>query len=171
MGVEYDLVSDSAKEAYELGKGYWGWLKSREPPWIVWDSFPNDEMTFKTDATTMIRYVEKVFEASSFDSPRERHDYAARIGTEIAAFMAKNPDWRLKDDASDDYSVTLSGEHLHKDMPPDWPCYKLAGSRYGSSLFICEACKGRVSDGCRACGGSAWIEWTREGSRPYRSRT
>lgn len=160
MGVEYDLVSDASKEAYELGKGYWGWLERREVPWSDEGADPEE---FKTDEESMIRYVGYVFNDFAFGGADEHRDYAIRVGTEIATFMAKNSDWKILDDSNNDYSVTLSGEQLHDDTPEDWPCYKFAGCRYESTLFICEACKGRDSRGCTSCGESAWIEWTREG--------
>lgn len=166
MGVEYDLVSNTSKEAYELGKGYWGWLQRREVPWSG-DGADLEE--FKTDTESMIRYVGYVFNDFALGGADEHRDYAIRVGTEVVAFMVRNPDWKVLDDACDDYDVTFSGEHLHDDMPEDWPCYKFVGCRYDRTLFICEACKGRDARGCTSCGSSAWVEWTREGGpKPHK---
>lgn len=111
MGVEYDLISDSAREGYELGKGPWADLERilRNSSW------PANEIT-------------SLLVGDKFDFA-----YAAVVAREIVAFADAHPDWRIIDDCSSDISVVpdADDEELFSDC--DFPVYKRVGTRYRRS--------------------------------------
>lgn len=125
MGVEYDLISDSAREGYELGKGWWGGSEFEK---ALRSNDPVGEVT--------AHMIEDGFEPL----------YAAEVAREITAFASAHPDWRVINDCSSDISVmtdtqrdeTLAEERADEialgydpdDLVDDLPIYKKVGSRY-----------------------------------------
>jgi hypothetical protein len=120
MGVEYDLVSNSTREGYELGKGCWGC-----------DEF---EKALRSD-DPVGEATAHMIEENGFESA-----YAAEVAREIAAFVAAHPDWKIINDAQSEYCVVTDEERdellAEKWWPDDelgsddFPIYKKLGSRY-----------------------------------------
>lgn len=116
MSVEYDLISDSAREGYELGQG----------PWAQ-DAFAK-----------ALRSADPVGEVFSFlVEDHYEPQYAKRVAGEIAAFVVAHPDWRVVDDCGGwDGSVVSNGrlailvDEGCDPMDPNFPLYLRVGSRY-----------------------------------------
>ena len=125
MGVEYDLISDSAREGYELGKGPWGM-----------DEFPDALRTADPIAALVLLFAE---EERGFTP-----EYAKEIAKEIVAFATAHPDWRVVNDhggwdgsvmsdeeiAEERAEAIAEGEDLPDVNDPDFPVYRRVGSRY-----------------------------------------
>ena len=133
MGVEYDLVSDSAREGYELGKGPWGMdefaeaLRSSDPVAAIVALLADEEEGF---------------------SP----EYAREIAEEIAAFARAHPDWRVINDAQSDIYVadeTEEREMLEEGEDPNdpiCPVYRRVGTRYRETVSAAEIFKARPEE-------------------------
>jgi hypothetical protein len=114
MGVEYYLVSDSAKVGYELGK---------------YMHETRDALREPDPVAAIVRFM---MEASPLDDLA----YATKIAAEIVAFAKAHPDWRMTDDCSSDIAVMTDAdrEEDRREFPEDadWPVYRQVGSRYVS---------------------------------------
>jgi hypothetical protein len=162
MGICYDLVSDSTMESFELGKSFWNisWYFFQDyrisckfckgsgviPPTPGF-SLP----CVDCNATGMVR--KEGFRPTSYeelityfrskldeDDSTEKEDnlkYIVTMTSRIWDFMEKHPDWKLLNDASDDYSTFDTKEKLEADKIKwpskhrwGWPRYIQVGTRY-----------------------------------------
>jgi len=122
MGVEYYLVSDSAKVGYELGK---------------YMHETRDALREPDPVAAIVRFM---MEAPPLDDLA----YATKIAAEVVAFVKAHPDWRMTDDCSSDIAVLtdearaeLRVEDVAMGEDPDefeddFPTYRQVGSRYVS---------------------------------------
>jgi hypothetical protein len=124
MGIEYDLISDTTKEGYELGKGPWGG-----------DDF---EQLLKSASLKDI--------AAFLVEHKYPPDYSDVIAREVVEFAAAHPDWRIIDDCSCEIWVAtdelraeaIADLELGEDIDdPDFPIYRKVGSRYRGCATMC----------------------------------
>lgn len=117
MGVEYDVVSDATREAYELGKG--AWSEIFEAAKVL--SYENLEAC-----------IAGWFGVGDRDHERELRDWCGRVARELKAFLDSHPDAKLVNDACHDYATYQEQpDEYFKDFSwEQWPQYKLVGSRY-----------------------------------------
>lgn len=99
MGIIYSLISDATGEGYDLGKGPW------------WDEAFSLALRSPAPASAVAVFLTRDEPHCKFDG-----DYARDIASEMAAFAAARPDWRVINDASDDGESEAN--------------YKRVGSRY-----------------------------------------
>lgn len=114
MGIEYDLISDSARVGYELGKGPCG-------------DEEFSELLKSGNVEDLERFIAE--EESGFPA-----DYIRDIVVKIVEFAAKYKDWRVINDCSSDISV-VSNEQKAEILEsfgddPSFPLYERVGSRY-----------------------------------------
>lgn len=117
MGVEYDLVSDTSREGYELGKG----------PWSTEEFL---QALHNVDANAISDLMLK-------EGWSEIHrGYCERVAADVIAFVSVYPDWRLIDDGSSDITVVDVDEWcelVDQGCDPDdseFTLYRRVGSRY-----------------------------------------
>lgn len=113
MGVEFFLVSDSTRDAYELGKGAWSVLDMRPIT-------PDDLRT-------------KIVHALGEKFEQEYRPTFERIFDELGAFMSSHPDWKLTDDTGGRGEVWIADhdEDLPRELGDDFTqVYFKRGSRY-----------------------------------------
>lgn len=150
MGICHDLVSDSKKESYDLGKSFWG---------INWFDFQDSrygdgghpKKAFRPSSyEELITYFNKkvhfeFHEVSDWSSLTQCEvyttEYIVQLAKEIWAFMESHPDWVVKNDTGYDYSTVRNGEtidereaKLNLKDSEDWPIYKEIGTRYTIGL-------------------------------------
>lgn len=90
MGVEYALVCDKTKDAYELGKGPWADWRQAGPPKTL---------------LGVIEFVETwVLRVKQWGGPSTNLtlEYAREVAGEIWSFLEKHPESRVVDDCSGD---------------------------------------------------------------------
>jgi hypothetical protein len=124
MGVEYAVVCDKTKEAYELGRG----------PWAEWKV---EGLPASLDATTL-RLKTWV---SGWPLPLGRRSgpsrraqnlvYAERVAKEIWSFLETHEGCRVIDDCGDDFWHAERQEESVSELEAQGcRVYKLVGSRY-----------------------------------------
>jgi hypothetical protein len=118
VGVEYDIISDSARVGYELGKGPWG-------------DFDFADFVRVGDASKIAAFLINEYRGL-WES-----EYCGEIANAVVAFAAAHPDWRIVNDCSCDITVAddeewqrLVEEEGENPYDADFPIYKQVGSRY-----------------------------------------
>ncbi len=115
MPVEYDLISDVAREGYELGSGVW----------------------YEDAFIKALRSTDPVGEVFAFLVEEDDYEpeYARKVASEIAAFAAAHPDWRVVSEQWD--GAVVDGEWMavlvdegSDPMDTGYPLYRKVGSRY-----------------------------------------
>lgn len=131
MGVEYALVCDKTKQAYELGRGpWWNWKElvplTRESvnkfveEWVGdWD-----EVTLKGG-----RHVRR---EPSKKTKEHNLAYGKQISEEIWSFIEQHPGCRVIDDCGDVF-WSSSKENLQAAAQDGFTDFQEIGSRYRSS--------------------------------------
>lgn len=110
MGVEFFLVSDATRDAYELGKGDWAPIEARPIT-------PEDLHAVVTRAL----------------GDHLPSGYIERLVNEIGAFMSSHPDWKLGDDtgARGEIWVGEDENDLPGELGDRWTkVYVKRGTRY-----------------------------------------
>ncbi len=92
MSVEYDLISDSAREGYKLGRGFW----------------------YEDAFAEALRSADPAGEVFAFlvESEHWEPEYAKRVSEEISAFASKHPDWRVVNDCGGWDGSVVSDERM-----------------------------------------------------------
>lgn len=125
MGIEYDLVSDLAREGYELGKG----------PWED-EEFAEALRSDKPLANVVWWLMTPENAHAGLGWGPFTKEYAQDIAVEIVHFVSTHPDWRVINDASSDIWVCTDEEREEEraafgdEDGPDFPRYKKVGSRF-----------------------------------------
>lgn len=128
MGVEYAIVHDATKEAYELGKGF-GWQ------WQVPDKHdPYPDHPWPPSCRGAVRAVV----AEAFEEASDAWLIACTDA--VWAFIEAHPGCRMSSDTGDDFwSVNPTGEHVKT-----WDrVFRQVGTRYDVTAPL----QGEGSDG------------------------
>lgn len=113
MGIEYAIVHDTTKEAYDLGKG---------GLWASW------KQTVPTSRHVVAEHLEAGTKAGwEFGTEEERLAYLESIGAEIWAFIESHPGCRVVSDTEDDFWTKVPDFSLAED---GYRVYRQVGSRY-----------------------------------------
>lgn len=123
MGVEYALVCDKTKDAYELGKGPWSdWVQAGPPKTLL----------------GVIEFVETWVQQWA-PTPGSSSLYAREVAGEIWSFLEKHPESRVVDDCSGDNFWRSNDAFLSDEERKTFDrevremggkVYRLVGSRY-----------------------------------------
>jgi hypothetical protein len=123
MGILYDLVSDFAREGYELGKGPWG------------DDFV-EALRSSTPIDSVTTFLTREGAEGGMGWGPISPERAAAIAREVVDFAAAHADWRVINDTSSE--IVVADEEEWRRLvdegydPTDkvTPIYRQVGSRF-----------------------------------------